>query len=169
MPGRTSSWASRSHDRDRSDPALTHLDEALRLQPDNVSMLRQTAWILATSPDATVRNGPRAVELATRRAAFRRPGAARVRRAGRRAGRNRRISRRPSTRPSTRRPLPWPVATTRWSTPSSSGRVSTARACPIASRSPRSRLPSLHRLMRRSECLGSILGSLSVVACTSNC
>ena len=66
MPGPTSTWAwfcmiaavSRVPDR--------HLDEAIRLAPDDVPMLWQTAWILATSPDPSVRDGARAVELATR-------------------------------------------------------------------------------------------------------
>jgi tetratricopeptide (TPR) repeat protein len=53
-------------DLNRSEGALAHLDKAIRLQPDNVQILRQTAWILATSPDPTVRDGVRAVELATR-------------------------------------------------------------------------------------------------------
>ena len=48
----------------RSEDALEHFSEALRLQPDNVSFLWQTAWILATSPDSSVRDGARAVELA---------------------------------------------------------------------------------------------------------
>ena len=54
------------HDRGRSQSARTHLDTVLRLWPDDVSMLWQTAWILATSPDASFRDGVEAVELATR-------------------------------------------------------------------------------------------------------
>ena len=54
------------YDRGRSQSAVTHLNEAIRLQPDNVPMLWQTAWILATSPDASVRDGARAVGLARR-------------------------------------------------------------------------------------------------------
>ena len=45
---------------------LAQLNEAIQLQPDDVQMLWQTAWILATSPDPSVRDGARAVELATR-------------------------------------------------------------------------------------------------------
>jgi tetratricopeptide (TPR) repeat protein len=54
--------------RDRRQPqiAITHFYEAMRLQPDSVPMLWQTAWLLATSPDASVRNGPRGVDLAKR-------------------------------------------------------------------------------------------------------
>ena len=36
------------------------------LQPDDVQMLLQTAWILATSPDPVVRDGARAIELSRR-------------------------------------------------------------------------------------------------------
>ncbi len=53
-------------DRRQSKDALAHLDEAVRLAPDNVSILWRTAWVLATSPDASVRNGSRAVDLATK-------------------------------------------------------------------------------------------------------
>ena len=54
------------NDLGRSKPALAHLDEAIRLQPGSAPMLWQTAWILATSPDGSSRNGARAVELATK-------------------------------------------------------------------------------------------------------
>ena len=40
--------------------------ESLRLQPSQVPVLLQTAWVLATSREASVRNGAEAVELATR-------------------------------------------------------------------------------------------------------
>ncbi len=50
----------------QSQTALAHLNEAVQLQPDDVPMLWQTAWILATSPDRTVRDGERAVELGAR-------------------------------------------------------------------------------------------------------
>ena len=43
------------HDCGESDGALAHLNEALRLQPDNVRMLWQLAWILATWPEAAIR------------------------------------------------------------------------------------------------------------------
>jgi tetratricopeptide (TPR) repeat protein len=54
------------YDRGQSPSAVAHLNEAIQLQPDDAAMLWQTAWILATSPDASVRHGTRAVELATR-------------------------------------------------------------------------------------------------------
>ena len=50
----------------QSQAPLTHLNEAIRLQPDDVLMLWQTAWILATSPDPSIRDGARGVELASR-------------------------------------------------------------------------------------------------------
>jgi tetratricopeptide (TPR) repeat protein len=50
--------------RGQPENAVKHLDKAIQLQPDNVRMLWQTAWILATSPDAEVRDGARAVRLA---------------------------------------------------------------------------------------------------------
>jgi Flp pilus assembly protein TadD len=49
------------------DEGLLHLQKALALQPDFVeaqSDLTHIAWIMATSPDASVRNGTKAVELA---------------------------------------------------------------------------------------------------------
>ena len=49
-----------------SPPAMVAWRAALRLEPDNVDTVEQVAWRLATSPDASVRNGRRAVELAQR-------------------------------------------------------------------------------------------------------
>jgi tetratricopeptide (TPR) repeat protein len=53
------------YDLGRSSSAITHLNEAIRLQPDNVPALWQTAWILATSPDPSIRDGERGITLAT--------------------------------------------------------------------------------------------------------
>jgi tetratricopeptide (TPR) repeat protein len=50
----------------RPQSAIAHLSEAIRLRPDNVQMLWQTAWILATSPSRSIRNGAQGVELANR-------------------------------------------------------------------------------------------------------
>ena len=78
------------YDRGRSQGALAHLNEAIQLQPDDVPILWQTAWILATSPDPRVAmecgrsNWP--VGRSSGRVARR---AARLRCARRRAGRNR--------------------------------------------------------------------------------
>ena len=44
--------------------ALAHWREGLRLRPDNIILLNDTACLLATSPEASVRNGKEAVELA---------------------------------------------------------------------------------------------------------
>ena len=48
----------------QSEEALEQLNEAVRLDPENVSLLWQTAWLLATCPDSSVRDGARAVDLA---------------------------------------------------------------------------------------------------------
>jgi Flp pilus assembly protein TadD len=50
----------------RADEAVFHLNEALRLNPDFVEAMNNLAWMLATSPEANLRNGARAVELAKR-------------------------------------------------------------------------------------------------------
>ena len=44
--------------------AVTYFQDGLRLQPNNVDALKYLAWILATCPDASLRNGTQAVELA---------------------------------------------------------------------------------------------------------
>jgi tetratricopeptide (TPR) repeat protein len=46
--------------------ALVQWREALRSQPDDLGIADQLAWTLATSPDASIRNGPEAVALALR-------------------------------------------------------------------------------------------------------
>ena len=46
--------------------ALQHWHEALKVEPGNVQVLNNTAWLEATSPDATLRNGREAVVLAER-------------------------------------------------------------------------------------------------------
>jgi tetratricopeptide (TPR) repeat protein len=48
----------------RTAQALVHWREALRLQPNALPVLRQTARVLATTPDDTLRNGAEAVTLA---------------------------------------------------------------------------------------------------------
>jgi tetratricopeptide (TPR) repeat protein len=45
--------------------ALVHLQNALDLQPDNLALENKLAWILATAPQLTVRDGARAIDLAT--------------------------------------------------------------------------------------------------------
>jgi tetratricopeptide (TPR) repeat protein len=44
--------------------ALTHYQRALETQPDDIQALNNRAWILATWPNSSIRNGPKAVELA---------------------------------------------------------------------------------------------------------
>jgi protein O-mannosyl-transferase len=46
--------------------AVRRWREALRSQPNQVVVLNQLAWVLATCPDASIRNGSEAVELARR-------------------------------------------------------------------------------------------------------
>jgi len=48
----------------RVPEALIHFQKALELQPDNADARNNLAWVLATSPDASIRNGGKAVELA---------------------------------------------------------------------------------------------------------
>jgi protein O-mannosyl-transferase len=48
----------------RTMEAAAHIQAALAVQPANPSVLNSVAWMLATCPEASVRNGPRAVELA---------------------------------------------------------------------------------------------------------
>jgi tetratricopeptide (TPR) repeat protein len=44
--------------------AISHYQKALELAPGSISTLTNLAWLLATSRDASLRNGPKAVELA---------------------------------------------------------------------------------------------------------
>jgi tetratricopeptide (TPR) repeat protein len=46
--------------------AVADFDKALALEDDDESLLNNFAWVLATSPDDAVRNGKKAVELATK-------------------------------------------------------------------------------------------------------
>jgi tetratricopeptide (TPR) repeat protein len=48
------------------DRAIKDYDEAIRLNPNYAAALNNTAWLLATCPEAKYRDGKRAVELATR-------------------------------------------------------------------------------------------------------
>jgi len=50
----------------KTPEALVHWHEVLRAQPNHVLVLNQTARVLATSPEASVRNGAEAVVLAER-------------------------------------------------------------------------------------------------------
>ena len=44
--------------------AIQHYQKALELAPRAIPTLTNLAWLLATSPDASLRNGPKAIELA---------------------------------------------------------------------------------------------------------
>lgn len=44
--------------------AIADYEIALKLDPNNSGILNNLAWVLATSPDDALRNGPRAIELA---------------------------------------------------------------------------------------------------------
>jgi len=46
--------------------ALAQWRAGLRVDPDDLPLLGQTAWVLATNPNASVRNADEAVELAAR-------------------------------------------------------------------------------------------------------
>ena len=54
------------YDQGKIIDAVAHWREAARLQPADVIVLYRLAWVLATSPDDSVRNGPKAVEMANR-------------------------------------------------------------------------------------------------------
>jgi tetratricopeptide (TPR) repeat protein len=46
------------------DEAVAHWKESLEIKPNNMNAQANLAWVLATSPDASLRDGTRAVELA---------------------------------------------------------------------------------------------------------
>lgn len=46
--------------------AIADLEKAMELKPDDAGVLNNLAWVLATSPDDTLRNGTRAVEIAAK-------------------------------------------------------------------------------------------------------
>jgi tetratricopeptide (TPR) repeat protein len=50
----------------RMEEALTHFQKALEIKPDYVEVQNNMAWVLATCPQASLRNGTEAVELAER-------------------------------------------------------------------------------------------------------
>ncbi len=50
----------------RTAEALAHWRAAIDLRPNDADALRRAAWALATSPDATIRNGTEALEFAVR-------------------------------------------------------------------------------------------------------
>jgi tetratricopeptide (TPR) repeat protein len=50
----------------REEEAITQFREALQLGPDDPEALNNLAWLLAASPQAALRDGPKAVQLAQR-------------------------------------------------------------------------------------------------------
>ena len=56
--------------RGAAEEGAYHLRIAARIEPDESSVLRQTAWVLATNPKASVRDGALAVELARKAVEF---------------------------------------------------------------------------------------------------
>jgi tetratricopeptide (TPR) repeat protein len=50
----------------RTAEALSHYQKALAIKPDAADVQNKLAWLLATSPEASLRNGNQAVELAQR-------------------------------------------------------------------------------------------------------
>jgi Tfp pilus assembly protein PilF len=54
----------------RTGEEVFQLNEALRLEPDSTETLNHLAWRLATCPDANIRDGTRAVQLAERACAI---------------------------------------------------------------------------------------------------
>jgi len=49
----------------KQSEAVADFEKALKLEPNEPGTLNNLAWVLATSPDEKLRNGPRAVKLAT--------------------------------------------------------------------------------------------------------
>jgi tetratricopeptide (TPR) repeat protein len=54
----------------RADDALAHYDIALGIEPNDIQARNNAAWVLATWPDAQIRNGKKAVALAENADAF---------------------------------------------------------------------------------------------------
>jgi len=50
----------------RPAEALAHWRDSIELQPNNAPTLRRAAWLMATSPDATIRNGVEALAFVVR-------------------------------------------------------------------------------------------------------
>jgi Tfp pilus assembly protein PilF len=50
----------------RADEAIANFTKALKIKPDSLGVLNSVAWLLATSPDARIRDGAKAVEYSKR-------------------------------------------------------------------------------------------------------
>ena len=53
-------------DRGRFPEAMAHCRQALKSKPGKIGFQQRLAWMLATCPEASLRNGAEAVELAER-------------------------------------------------------------------------------------------------------
>ncbi len=53
-------------ERGKAEEAIRHFRRALEIAPDDAQALDETAWVMATNREASVRNGAKAVELAER-------------------------------------------------------------------------------------------------------
>ena len=53
-------------EKNQSAEAIEHYEKALEISPESVSALNNLAWLLATSSNAQLRNGARAIQLAER-------------------------------------------------------------------------------------------------------
>ena len=51
-------------DQGRFQEAMDHCRRALKIKPDKIAFQRRLAWMLATCPEASLRNGAEAIELA---------------------------------------------------------------------------------------------------------
>ena len=122
-------------ERDRLLKTLADWRQSLRANPDDVACLNNIAWWLATNPNASIRNGPEAVELARR--AVRLSGGRQPAVLSTMVGRLRRgraVFRGRRNRPAGHRPGP-PARTTRnWQKPCGAGSPSLTPELPIASR-----------------------------------
>ena len=49
----------------RQAEAIAYFEKAIKIEPKDDGILNNLAWVLATSPDAKLRNGRRAIQLAT--------------------------------------------------------------------------------------------------------
>jgi tetratricopeptide (TPR) repeat protein len=66
IPEIRNSYGTALYEAGRYTEAIVQFRQAVRLMPDDAAMLTNLAWLLATHPDASERNGSEAVRLATR-------------------------------------------------------------------------------------------------------
>ena len=92
-------WPSALRKQGKVKEAISEYEQALNIAPEDSAALNNLAWILATSSDASMRDGARAVTLATRAVQVsggRNPSFVRTLAAAQRRGRTIRRSRRDS-------------------------------------------------------------------------